>query len=344
MEIHKSSNKSDPGHFWKKDVTIVINSLLDEQYRKDRLILLLQDLTKLNIEIDLRTRGRYALNESELESNECLINKHRVKLRIGDDFSEWRTNTLMQVCDSESAFILFLQEDHQFVCEICFFERALKEVVQSEIDVWQPSFFPEYFKNREILGKLEHSDFNEISMRGKIEEDLWRSYENSEKNYLISLVGLYKRELAIKFLKANRPYLRHYNPSSPFDFEQSQGQNWFLPIYYGLPKFELLGCVDDDLSVPGSSLIARGLFKFDHERISPRVREVQKFHPFYNLQKRFFEKIDRDNKRHRYLRIFYLLYNGFIEARRNRHRFAFTLLGLRNFWRRKNDFREISQK
>jgi hypothetical protein len=344
MEIHKSSSESASRDIWKKDVKIVINSLLNEQYRKDRLVFLLQDLTKLNVEIDLRTRGRFRLSEHDLESDKAMFNKHLVKLRIGDDYSEWRTNTLMQVCDSESAFVLFLQEDHQFVCGIDFFEQALKEVVQSEIDVWQPSFFQEYIKNREILEKLDKSSVDEISMRGKIERDLWRSYENSEKNYLISLVGLYKRELAIKFLKVNRPYIRHYNPSSPFDFEQNQGQEWFLPIYYGLPKFELLGCIDDDLSVPGSSLVARGLFKFDHERIKPKALEVQEFKYFYNLSKIFFEIIDKDKKRYSYLRIFYLLYNGFFEAKRNRHRFAFTLLGLRSFRRRKRDFREIMQK
>ena len=259
-----------------ENVTVVINCLLDQEYRRFRLINLIKKLNFEDITLSVRTRGRFAFRSMEELKNEIDLQVKHTSFYFGDEYQEWRTNTYLQVEEASTDYILFLQEDHALTCDESVFRSCIDEVIKYDVDVWQPSFFFEYYKNREMLAKkkCQDSDLNYIR---EISIEEWEAIPNGDKNYLISLVGLYKTELAKKFLVSNRPRIREYSSKLPFDFEQPQKEKWFLPIKYSLPRVEIFACIDDDLSIPHSSLIARGLHENDNIRISKyhQKREIK---------------------------------------------------------------------
>jgi len=268
------------------------------------------------------------------------INGGKFRLRVGDDYDEWRTNTFQQVWESQTPYVLLLQEDHQLVSNINDFQRFVLEVVSANVDVWQPSFFPEYHKNRKILEPIDIRSA-ESSMVADLDKRSWKKIEVIDKNYLISLVGLYKKDLCLTLLKSPHPFLRHYHPSTPFDFEQSQSQTWFLPIRYGLPKKEIMGCIDDDLSVPGSSLISRGLYSFDHERANPRKYLSENTNHNIKRIRFFLNRVDRSHYRYTIFRPIYDFLKLFFLLKNSIKKVPFTLMSLKASKKRNKNFKKI---
>lgn len=327
----------------EKSITIIINSLLNEEYRKDRLCSLLTNVMKLNFNVDLRTRGKFAITRDVLDEHRITTSEPRLKIRVGDEFNEWRLNTYVQVYNSKSDYILFLHEDHQFVAPPNLIQKAILEAAINDVDVWQPSFFHEYEKNRRILYEIGTDDSTDVSIYSDIDAKHWRAYGNDEKNYIISLVGLYKKNLALKFLKANRPLVRNFHPASPFDFEQNQSQTWFFPIKYGLPKKELMACIDDDLNVVGSSLIARGLHPFDHLRTSKQEEGFQHDSLYVEALRKFLRRLDQSNHRFILFRPLYSFVAFFRRITKSRRQFVFTFLGIISSKKRSSQFKKIAQ-
>jgi hypothetical protein len=81
------------------------------------------------------------------------------------------------------------------------------------------------------------------------------------KSYIISVCGIFKKNLFYRILSSNRPFLRRWSKFTPFDFEKRWDDTWILPIIYGIPKFEMFASIDDDNKHPGSSLISRGYYR-----------------------------------------------------------------------------------
>lgn len=54
--------------------------------------------------------------------------------------------------------------------------------------------------------------------------------------------------------------LRRFPAYYPFDLEKGPDREDILPLRVAMPRQELFGCIDDDLDLPGSQLIKRGLY------------------------------------------------------------------------------------
>ncbi len=54
--------------------------------------------------------------------------------------------------------------------------------------------------------------------------------------------------------------LRRFPAYFPFDLEKGPDREDVLPLRITMPRQELFGCIDDDLDLPGSQLIKRGLY------------------------------------------------------------------------------------
>lgn len=54
--------------------------------------------------------------------------------------------------------------------------------------------------------------------------------------------------------------LRKYPAYTPFELEKPPTRTDMLPLIIALPKQELFACIDDDLNIPGYSLVNRGLY------------------------------------------------------------------------------------
>ena len=54
--------------------------------------------------------------------------------------------------------------------------------------------------------------------------------------------------------------LRKYPACTPFELEKPPTRTDMLPLTIALPKQELFACIDDDLNIPGYSLVNRGLY------------------------------------------------------------------------------------
>lgn len=55
--------------------------------------------------------------------------------------------------------------------------------------------------------------------------------------------------------------LRRYSKETPFELEKDGTRIDILPLKIALTRQELFACIDDDLNVPGYSLVSRGLYK-----------------------------------------------------------------------------------
>ena len=118
--------------------------------------------------------------------------------------------------------------------------------------------------------------------------------------YLISTVGIFKKELLVKMMKRDRKKLhiklsrkifsfahklnsiglkineqslfkfinkilsyklKRYQNNTPFEIEKDPSRTDILPIKISIPKKEIFACIDDDHGVKGYSLNNRGYFK-----------------------------------------------------------------------------------
>ena len=135
-------------------------------------------------------------------------------------------------------------------------------------------------------------------------KDKWRKLVSvGNKYYILSLLGIYKKDFLINMMKKDQnklpmsltkflfkvmglvnkigirfntkngfelvnkfffSKLRRYVKECPFDLEKSPIRTDVLPIRIALSKQELFACIDDDIDVPGYSLISRGAYSPHH--------------------------------------------------------------------------------
>lgn len=144
------------------------------------------------------------------------------------------------------------------------------------------------------MKKLAHIDVLDLT------EDGWRKMiANGYKYYILSLLGIYKKSFLVGIMENDRNKLplfltkflfkimgfmnkigirfntkngfllidklffhklRRYDKECPFDLEKAPTRTDILPFRMALSRQELFACIDDDLDIPGYSLIKRGAY------------------------------------------------------------------------------------
>lgn len=227
----------------------------------------LQDSTLID-SWSIRLRGEYA--DQALAKLESMQLKGSLKIRIGETFKDWKSNTLEQVLDFRSKYYLLLQEDHLLTCSPNNFDKTILEAMSNGIEILNLSAFETYRETRKIMETLPNFIKNQDLIYGILDkESLEILKQNSQyPRYPVSLLSLLSIKMISKLLMTDRPFWRKFHYNTPFDFEQSPAQSWYLPVKFGLPRYEIYCCIDDDIKIPGSSLQSRGMYPVDYTRKS----------------------------------------------------------------------------
>ena len=243
-------------------ITFLYNVRLNQEHRMHRFVSSLNQINDLNdFTVSARVRGSFA------EEVFPIIENRVDTLYRNDTVKSWRLNLLQQVLDSQSGFFVLLHEDHALACDKNLLVETLCEFTELNLDFMPISFFPQYSKFEKLVLESGVSFTSAQNLRYlHINRNIAKRVSN-KNHYLLNLIGIYKRDLLIRILASNRPFIKYFSGDSPFDVEQRPTQKWFLPINWALPNKELFACIDDDHGVQGYSLISRGGHVSDAERV-----------------------------------------------------------------------------
>jgi hypothetical protein len=200
----------------------------------------------------LRIRGSYA-GEASNFANQF----GNVEIRLNAEFLQWRFQSLVDLCSVNSKYVVFYLEDHLMLAEKNSANFLLDELDLQSNDILQYSWFDQYAKFRHwtLSERYEKRQFGTYL---SVDRNMLNRIPGSSKVYFCSLSSIFRRTFILKILYSGRPWIRKYDPKSPFDVEQQAGATWFLPINFGVTNFEISACIDDDHGVEGYSLISRG--------------------------------------------------------------------------------------
>lgn len=268
------------------NVALLLNVRINELHKFERLKLLILSLTNMDgLFFSIRIRGDYSADFAIFEREHL----RRVKKQIiyGETYLSWQANTLEQVQNLGQDYFILLNEDHQLVTDLDLLEQFLHECISERVGAAQLSWFPHYSHLRKQLDGAPSNALNRIAAMKNIDESWWKSLQPQDKIHIISLIGLYQRDTLIELLSNWRPFIKKYSFQAPFNFERSPQESWYLPLNFALPRQELFACIDDDMKIPGYSLIARGVFEEvcerniqhhdERELISKLNRKIQEY-------------------------------------------------------------------
>jgi hypothetical protein len=230
-------------------------------------------LTKIvdypNAYISIRVRGvlRFSASE-EIHKLFHLKTFTNYKIYVGDDFRQWKMNTLVQVIDSQGDYFILLQEDHFLISDIIDFYNYINYLIDNSIDLGHITSWFTYLEVRNHISAYQHCIQNDFGVIYDLALSPWRYLPVKKPRYVVPLVAYFKKDFLLKILYSARPYWRRYPAFSPFDFEQGPNAEWFLPIKIGFSKMEIFACIDDDIDILGSSLQSRKLYTLDQIRVS----------------------------------------------------------------------------
>ena len=222
----------------------------------------------------LRVRGKFAQ-----ASKEIFQDFDRVDLRLGTQFLTWRGQAFADLKEIGADFVFQYQEDHMVHPDAPASHRFKDAMYEFQTDVFQYSWFYSYSGLRETLC-LEGEKKAGLVVAKKMDKRYLRTVVAREAVYPIGLTSIFRRTFYLRLLKSNRPFIKRFDPSGPFDVEQSNSSRFFAPFRLAFPLTEVGICIDDDHTVPGSSAGARGYYPrnnlprefFHHSKTSLRSR------------------------------------------------------------------------
>ena len=161
-------------------------------------------------------------------------------------------NDSKELCNQElSDYIFCWNEDHINMVNEEKFNNYIQQIIDNKIDHFIYSWFhfgdlPKSFeinatKKKDYLYIIDYNYYNHKN-RLKLIKD--KKYYTQE--YIISLQGIFKKELFLKILNTDDPLLKRWNKKTPFDFEKTPYDIHWLPFQYACPKEEFFACIDDD--------------------------------------------------------------------------------------------------
>jgi hypothetical protein len=257
--------------------TFVFNVRINNEERFHRLISVVNCIPKIHsLNFSIRVRGNLKNVDFHL--------KHPSFLYFGSTWNEWNLDVIEQVVAIPSDYYILMQEDHLLKMSWENFTNLLNEIEASSVDYMPLSFHPHYEAFVEDLNRIFPLN------RPKKGLSIWdldkQNYLRSNlknRNYPLNLIGVYKKELLLRLLIRSRPFYKQYSIQTPFNFERSPNESWFLPIRWAYPSSEVFACVDDDHGIQGYSLMSRGEYESNIERVVEHhdlnsLSSLKKFH------------------------------------------------------------------
>jgi len=223
-----------------------------------------------------------------------------------DDSRGWMNNALDMLAKAKFEYVLVWNEDHICQADPLTIKHVVAEMQKKEAEYLLYSWW--------VFGGARFP-FEALDLtRGRYIDTLrldrreWSKVMNAGNPYLISLPGIFRKDLFRKLLLKDRvklPFffnknlyrfltlLQHFGlkldqkrwfhringwlrykiprfpKEAPFNLEKGPWRTDILPFTIALPKQELFACVDDDLGTPGYSLVKRGLYPKPDARVVP---------------------------------------------------------------------------
>lgn len=261
------------------------NILIDDQERLELFKLTLPGWLEFwDSQCLLRIRGKLACEASAFASQFA-----RVTVNLDSHYLQWRFQSYVDLKEVNSTYVVIFLEDHLILSDKSKAPLLLKELESKAIDIFQYSWFMQYsgFRTGEIAFELQQGNLGTYST---VDKSFVRSLPESHRTQFCSLSSVFRRDFLVELLSSSRPWVRKYDPRSPFDVEQSPNSTWYLPINFGLPNFEIAACIDDDNGVAGYSLVSRGMFTNVTTKRGISHHPHRSFYTLFKLIYIYFEK------------------------------------------------------
>ena len=166
----------------------------------------------------------------------------------------WFNDTRQMLPDIDGDYVLFWIEDHASIVETTLLESVIKEMKEKDVDSMWYSWW-QYGNLRKRYQGVQLSPGNNIDCFDYTVENNNIVQSNGE-SFIISAVSIFKSSFFKKLILADD--FRGSDKNTPFDFEKPGSAAHWLPFKAALPKQELFACIDNDHSVKGYCLRARG--------------------------------------------------------------------------------------
>ena len=285
---------------------------------KEEFIQLKKSITDLSLsfkEYHLKVRGNLKIEALEFLKSLNLKNSNFYQNLSETD---WVLATYEMVQNIEDQSIFIYVNDHFLVSDKDHFDDVIKEFDKNKIDYLRYSFFGGYSLNDENILPFNPSRYSQISKIeiNFHSHDLLN--ELSPNYFSFALVSMVSKKLFVKLLKNENMKIKLYSklfsrimefffdifiikkfyfyinyfikkiniiftffdPSSPFNLEKItlESKEVFSPYRLGILYKELFANFDDDNTVYKSSLIKRGIYPFQEQDPSEKLKDYN-FNP-----------------------------------------------------------------
>lgn len=186
--------------------------------------------------------------------------KNKVGITHIESENGWRADSYKLAMHFRSDMIFIWLEDHISLVDNYYLKQVINNMYENKVDSLIYSFFGEAKScNFECLKPII---INQYIKSWLIEKEASLQLSKYYKNdvYVISLASIMRREFFLRVLKSNKPYLKRWPITTPFDFEKKNSDNIAKKYQLGLPQKELFAAIDDDNGLRGYSLISRGVY------------------------------------------------------------------------------------
>lgn len=221
------------------------------------------------------------------------------KLTLFEFFDEkyWFRDSLKMMAVAKYDYIIFWNEDHLSLVPNSTYYKVVTDMKKEGVDYLQCSWWLNGKTRRAFeIDKLKNHQYIDSVYLTK--SDWKKQLKKGYEDYLIATQAIFKKEFLIKLMRGelnklprsltkyiyfimivagkfgcdfhhrrlfdflNRIFFGKLTKKNfgPFDIEKSPFRWDILPLKFGLPREELMACIDDDLGEPGYQLIKRGLY------------------------------------------------------------------------------------
>jgi hypothetical protein len=278
--------------------TIFANIIINDSDRLDRFKRSFLSFRNISDNWLINIRG--SLRENALDFLRVNLGERMIEFSLLDDKRGWINNALVMLKEAKYDYIMIWLEDHMSVADENIYKKILIEMSNSRVDYIMYSWWlfgnaREKFEESGIITKkMDNIDVIDLNVES------WHKVVGlGYEQYLISLVGIFKKEFLYKlfildnkllplfiskivyklitlsgrlfkkvkidevFDRLNTKFfnnrLPRFSKETPFNLEKRQHRIDLLPIRVGVPREELFACIDDNQGVPGYCLQERAL-------------------------------------------------------------------------------------
>jgi hypothetical protein len=279
-------------------LTILLNARIDRSEKFQHLRQTVNSSLPISNDWLVNIRGKY--RQKALRFLTRKLQDKMQAFSLLDDDRGWQKNSLDMLNKSRNRYILIMNVDHINIAPCIKHRKIISEMAKNGIDYlpcswWHFGKFRQAFDGVRNLKTGANIDHIKLTRKAWVEV-----LANGHDYYLISMVGIFRKNFLKKILSDNswtfpikftfalfalhkalakvgirtgeqvffqkmnslfRFRLKKYPVSTPFEMEKGPERVDILPINYGVPKYELFACLDDDLGVPGYGLAKRKFYK-----------------------------------------------------------------------------------